>query len=193
MMTRRWSPISPNVLRISPIFSSIVPASDSSRASSPSLQARRYLRPSIVTEICDISRAFSPGGPALTFRLPPQPAENALDRRSGMGKPLRGLSVGGFERARPVDGGVEFDREPRAIVLHQREFFLGRCARFVVAHAQIRRPLERVDRRAEPFERGLKRIHGGFDSIHCRVLFTRCLNGTSTQPPVQLTGSCDRP
>ena len=28
MMTRRWSPISPNVLRISPIFSSIVPASD---------------------------------------------------------------------------------------------------------------------------------------------------------------------
>ena len=38
-------------LRISPIFSSIVPASHSSRASSPSLQARRCLRLLMVTEL----------------------------------------------------------------------------------------------------------------------------------------------
>src|ERR1700733_1257702 len=177
MMTRRWSPISPNVLRISPIFSSIVPASDSRRASSPSLQARRYLRPSMVTETCDIARA-STGGLALIFRVRRQPAENGLD---------------GLRPAGPVDGGVDFDRKPRAIVLHQREFLLRACARFVVAHTQVRRPFKRFDRGGETFERDLNRIHGGFDSIHCGVLFTRCLNGTSTRPQPQLTGSCDRP
>ena len=181
MMTRRWSPISPNVLRISPIFSSIVPASNSSRASSPSLQARRYLRPSMVTETCDIARAFSKRRTGLNLRVRRRPAENAFDRLSGVGEPLGCFGVGGFERARPVDGRVELDRKPRAIVLHQREFLLRGCARFVVAHAHVGRPLERVDRGGETFERDLKRIHGGVDSIHCGVLFTRCLNGTSTR------------
>jgi hypothetical protein len=98
-----------------------------------------------------------------------------------MREPLGRFVIGGFERPRAVDRGVEFDREPRAIVLHQRELFLRTCARFVVAHAQVRRPFERFDRGGETFERDLKRIHGGVDSIHCEVLFTRCLNGTSTR------------
>ena len=99
MMTRRWSPISPNVLRISPIFSSIVPASDSSRASSPSLQARRYLRPSMVTETCDIARAFSTGGLALIVRVRRRFAERAFNRLSCMGEPLSRFGVRRFERA----------------------------------------------------------------------------------------------
>ena len=49
--------------------------------------------------------------------------------------------------------GVEFDREPRAVVLHQRVFFLLGCARIVVTHAPVGRVLERVDRRGEPFQR----------------------------------------
>ena len=75
-----------------------------------------------------------------------EPAENALDRLSGMGEPLRRFAIGGFERPRPVDRGVEFDREPRAVVLHQRVFFLLGRARFVVTHAPVGRQLERVDR-----------------------------------------------
>ena len=71
------------------------------------------------------------------------------------------FAIGGFERPRPVDRGVEFDREPRAVVLHQREFFLLGCARFVVAHAPVGRQLERVDRRGEPFQRHLDRFQGG--------------------------------
>jgi hypothetical protein len=64
----------------------------------------------MVTETWDIARAFSTGGPALIFRTRRRPAENALNGLSGAGEPLGCFSVGGFERARPVDSRVEFDR-----------------------------------------------------------------------------------
>jgi hypothetical protein len=52
----------------------------------------------MVTETCDIARAFSTGGLALIVRVRRQPAENALDGLSGAGEPLGGFGVGGFER-----------------------------------------------------------------------------------------------
>ena len=65
-------------------------------------------------------------------------------------QPVLGLGVGGLERAGTVEGGVEFDREARAVVLHQRELLLGVGARLVVAHAPLGGSFEQADCGGEP-------------------------------------------
>ena len=68
-----------------------------------------------------------------------------------------------FERSRPVERGVEFDRKPRAVVLHQSELLLHGRAPLVLTHAPVRRPLEGVDGGREPSDRHFNRFQGGFD------------------------------
>ena len=107
----------------------------------------------------------------------------ARDRLSRAGEPSPASALAASSAARAIERGVEFDGEARAVVLHQREFLLGIGARLVVAHPPLSGPFEQTDRRGEPRQGQLQSVEGGFASIHCDALFTRCLNDSQRRHP----------
>ena len=87
--------------------------------------------------------------PGVRCGQPPEflaTAEQVLDGRGGAGDHARCGGVGGGERAVFGERAVEFDRQPRAIVLHYGKLFVGVGAARVVAATHVYRRLETVDR-----------------------------------------------
>ena len=62
----------------------------------------------------------------------------------------RGLDIGGEEAAIAIERAVELDGEAGAIVLHQRQLFLGVAAGAVLPGAALDRRFEQIEGRADP-------------------------------------------
>ena len=83
-----------------------------------------------------------------------------------MGKPLGRLDIGSFKRPRPIEGGVELDGEPRAVVLHEGVFLVGVGAGVVVPHPAFGGAFKLVDGRGKTPERLFQSVRRGFASVH---------------------------
>ena len=70
------------------------------------------------------------------------------------------FGIGRFQRAPAPERAVELDRQPVAIVLHQRHFLVGVAALGVMPHPPLDRRLQEIDRRPHTFQRWLERTEG---------------------------------
>jgi hypothetical protein len=84
------------------------------------------------------------------------------DRADGGARPLDApsrLDIGGEQAAVAVQRAIELYRKPRAIVLHQRKFFLRIAARAILPGAALDRRVKQIEGGAQPLQGRFKKIN----------------------------------